>query len=51
MHQQVIWKTNIKCVSLYLEVGGRTMTPKFSIGDNVRITNKKKTFDKGCTQR
>ena len=27
------------------------MTPKFSIGDNVRITKKKKTFDKGYTQR
>ena len=25
------------------------MTPKFSIGDNVRITKKKKTFDKGHT--
>ena len=27
------------------------MTPKFSIGDNVRITNKKNLFDKGYTQR
>ena len=27
------------------------MTPKFSISDNVRITKKKKTFDKGYTQR
>ena len=27
------------------------MTPKSSIGDNVRITKKKKTFDKGYTQR
>ena len=27
------------------------MTPKFSIGDNVRITKEKKTFDKGYTQR
>ena len=27
------------------------MTPKFSIGDNVRITKKKKTFDNGYTQR
>ena len=27
------------------------MTPKFSIGDGVRITKKKKTFDKGYTQR
>ena len=27
------------------------MTPQFSIGDNVRITKKKKTFEKGYTQR
>ena len=27
------------------------MTPKCSIGDNVRITKKKKTFDNGYTQR
>ena len=27
------------------------MTLKFSIGDNVRITKKKKMFDKGHTQR
>ena len=27
------------------------MTPKFSIGDHVRITKKKKIFDKGYTQR
>ena len=27
------------------------MTPKFLIGDHVRITKKKKTFDKGYTQR
>ena len=27
------------------------MTPKFSISDNVRITKKKKSFDKGYTQR
>ena len=33
------------------ELGGKTMTPQFSIGDNVRITKKKKTFDKGYTQR
>ena len=36
---------------LYPELGGNTMTPKLSIGDNVRITKKKKTFDKGYTQR
>ena len=27
------------------------LTPKLSIGDNVRITMKKNTFDKGYTQR
>ena len=27
------------------------MTPKFSIGDHVRITKKKKIFDKGYTER
>ena len=37
--------------NVYPELGGKTMTPKFSICDNVRITKKKKTFDKGYTQR
>ena len=37
--------------NLYPDFGGKTVTPKFSIGDNVRITKKKKTFDKGYTQR
>ena len=37
--------------NLYPEFGGKTLTPKFSIGDNVRITKKKKTFDKVYTQR
>ena len=37
--------------NLYLEFGGKPWTPKFSIGDHVRITKKKKTFDKGYTQR
>ena len=37
--------------NLYPEFGGKTLTQKFSIGDNVGITNKKKTFDKGYTQR
>ena len=36
---------------LYPEFCGKTLTPKFSIGDNVRITKKKKTFDNGYTQR
>ena len=26
--------------NLYSELGGKTMTPKFSISDNVRITKK-----------
>ena len=37
--------------NLYPEFGGKTLTPKFLIGDNVRITKKKKTFDKGYTQK
>ena len=37
--------------NLYPEFGGKTLAPKFSIGDNVRITKKEKTFDKGYTQR
>ena len=37
--------------NLYPEFGGKTVAPKFSIGDHVRITKKKKTFDKGYTQR
>ena len=37
--------------NLYPEFGGVTMTPKFSIGDNVRITEKTNLFEKGYTQR
>ena len=37
--------------NLYAELGGWTMTPKCSVGDDVRIIMKKKTFDKGYTQR
>ena len=37
--------------NLYPELGGKTLTSKLSICDNVRITKKKKTFDKGYTQR
>ena len=37
--------------NLYPEFGGKTMTAKFSIGDNVRITKKMKTFDKAYTKR
>ena len=36
---------------LYPEFCGKTLTPKFSIGDHVRITKKKKTLDKGYIQR
>ena len=37
--------------NLYPEFCGKTLTPKFSIADNVRITKRKKTFDKGYSQR
>ena len=37
--------------NLYPEFGGVTLIPKFWIGDNVRISKKKKIFDKGYTQR
>ena len=37
--------------NLYPELDGKILAQKFSIGDNVRITKKKKTFDKGYTQR
>ena len=42
---------NKVCRSLYPELGGKTLSPKFLIGDNVRITKKKKILDKGYTQR
>ena len=41
---------NKVCRNLYPELCGKTLAPKFSIGD-VRITKKKKIFDKGYTQR
>ena len=37
--------------NLYPEFGGKTLAPKFSIGDNARITKKKNLYDKGYTQR
>ena len=38
--------------NLYPEFGGKTLAPKFSFGDNVRITKKEIFFfDKGYTQR
>ena len=36
--------------NLYPEFGGKTMIPKFLIGDNVRITKKQNLFDKCYTQ-
>ena len=45
VNENKVWR------NLYPEFGGKTLILKFSIGDNVRITNKKKTFDKGYTQR
>ena len=32
-------------------MNGKTLSPKFSIGDNVRITKKKEIFDKRYTER
>ena len=37
--------------NLYPELDGKTLSPTFSIDDNVRITKKKKIFDKGYTER
>ena len=37
--------------NLYSDLGGKTLTRKLSIGDNVRITKKKKTFDNEYTLR
>ena len=45
VNENKVWR------NLYPEFGGVTLTPKFSIGDNVRITKKKNIFDKGYTQR
>ena len=39
------------CINLYPEFRSKTLAPKFSIGDNVRITKKNDMFDKGYTQR
>ena len=36
---------------LFLEFFDKILASKFSIVDHVRITKKKKTFDKGYTQR
>ena len=45
LNENKVWR------NLYPEFGGVTLIPKFSIGDNVRMTKKKKIFDKGYTQR
>ena len=45
VNENKVWR------NLYPEFGGKTLIPKFSIGDNVRITKKKKIFDIGYTQR
>ena len=44
-------KENVNKVwrNLYPEFGGKILTRKFAIGDSVRITKKKKAFDKGFT--
>ena len=34
--------------NLYPELGGKTLTPQDSVGDNVRIAKKNKTFDKNA---
>ena len=46
-------KENVNKVwrNLYPELGSKTLSPKFSIGDNGRITKKKKIFDKGYIER
>ena len=36
--------------NLYPDFGGKTLSPKFSIGDNVKIRKKKKIFYKGYTE-
>ena len=37
--------------NLYPDFGGKTTTPIFSVGDNVRITKNKNLFEKGFTPR
>ena len=44
-------ETNKVWKNLYPELSGKTLSPKFSIGDNFRITKKKKIFDKAYTER
>ena len=35
-NENIVWR------NLFPELGGKTLTPKFSIGDHVRITKKRK---------
>ena len=44
-HENKVWR------NLYPEFCGKTLTPTFSICYHVKITKKKKIFDKGYTQR
>ena len=39
-------KENKVCRNLYPELGSKTLAPKFSIGDHVRITKKRKHLKK-----
>ena len=45
VNENKVWR------NLFPEFCRTILTPKFSIGDNVRITKKKNTFDKGYTQK
>ena len=45
VNENKVWR------DLYPEFGRKTMIPKFSVGDNVRITKKKIIFDKSYTHR
>ena len=44
-NENKVWRNS------YPEFVGKTLTPKFSIGDHVGITENEKIFDKGFTQR
>ena len=46
-----MWNSHFVLRNLYQEFAGKTLAPTYSIGDHVRITRKKKIFDKGYTQR
>ena len=44
-NENIVWR------NLFPELGDKTLTPILSVGDNFRITKKKKSFHKGYTQR